>query len=264
MTLKEKIGQLFMFGFHGRSPGKAIERFIKEFHVGGVIVFSRNLQNPAQTAKLTNALQAATPKMPLFIAVDQEGGRVSRLPKGFTIFPSSARVASGHSAPLVYQAAEITAKELRAVGINMNFAPVLDIDTNPDNPIIGDRAFGSDHETVSTMGLTALAGLQDNRVVACGKHFPGHGDTSADSHNELPEVGHTLQRLGDIELRPFVHGIQNGLASIMTAHVMYPKVDPDNPATLSPKIIKGILRNQFRFKGVVVTDDMEMRAITDK
>ncbi len=253
-----------MFGFQGKTPGKAIKRFIEEFHIGGVIYFSRNLQSAAQTAKLSNAIQVLSPKMPLFIGIDQEGGRVSRLPKDFTIFPSNARVASRHSTPLVYRVAEITAKELRAVGVNLNFAPVLDINTNAKNTVIGDRAFGSDHETVSTMGLTALAGYQDNHVVACGKHFPGHGDTSADSHKELPVVEQNLQRLGDVEIRPFVHAIENGLASIMTAHVMYPQVDPENPATLSPKFIKGILRNQFRYKGIVVTDDMEMKAITDK
>ena len=263
MTLKEKIGQLFMMGFAGRAPSKAILRLIREFHIGGVILFERNLESPAQAAKLRNALQAPSQKMPLMIAIDQEGGRVSRLPKGFTVFPGSAQLAAGRSTEQIYRAAEITAKELRAVGINMNLAPVLDVNTNPENPVIGDRAFGASPALVCTMGLAVIAGLQDNHVIACGKHFPGHGDTSADSHKELPVVPHDLQRLREIELRPFAHAIQNGLASIMTAHVRYPALDPGEPATLSRRILTDLLRAKMGFRGVVITDDLEMKAIAD-
>ncbi|HTN43580.1 MAG TPA: beta-N-acetylhexosaminidase [Nitrospiria bacterium] len=264
MTLKEKIGQLFMLGFEGRSPSKAVVRLIREFQIGGVILFARNLQSPSQAARLCNALQAQAPKMPMLVSIDQEGGRVSRLPKGFTVFPGGAQLAACHSTELVYRVAQATARELRAVGINMNMAPVLDVNTNPANPVIGDRAFGASPTLVSSMGLTTMAGLQDNRVIACGKHFPGHGDTAADSHKELPRVPHDLQRLREVELRPFLHIIPNGLASIMTAHVLYPKLDPDEPATLSKKIITGLLREAMGFKGVVVTDDLEMAAISDR
>jgi beta-N-acetylhexosaminidase len=264
MTLKEKIGQMFMVGFAGAGPTKAVLKLIKEFHLGGVILFSRNLNSPTQTAKLCNALQAQSSNMPLLIAIDQEGGRVSRLPKGFSIFPGGAKLAASQSPELVYRAAEATAKELRAVGINMNMAPVLDVNTNPDNPVIGDRAFGASPTLVSTLGLTMIAGFQDNNVIACGKHFPGHGDTGADSHKELPRVAHDLRRLRDVELRPFAHSIQNGLASIMTAHVLYPALDPDEPATLSARILTGLLRQGLAFKGVVVTDDLEMAAISDR
>lgn len=263
MTLKEKIGQMFMVGFAGTGPTKAVLKLIKEFHLGGVILFTRNLKSPAQTAKLCNALQAQSQKMPLLISIDQEGGRVSRLPKGFTIFPGGAKLAACQSPPLVYRVAEATAKELRAVGINMNLAPVLDVNTNPANPIIGDRAFGASATLVSTLGLTMIAGFQDNNVIACGKHFPGHGDTGVDSHKELPRVAQGLQRIREVELRPFAHTIQNGLASIMTAHVLYPELDPDEPATLSKRIITGLLRDGMGFKGVVVTDDLEMAAISD-
>ncbi|HEY5593673.1 MAG TPA: beta-N-acetylhexosaminidase [Nitrospiria bacterium] len=263
MTLKEKIGQMFMVGFAGAGPSKAILKLIKEFHLGGVILFARNLQSPAQTAKLCNALQVQSQKMPLLIAVDQEGGRVTRLPKGFSVFPGGAHLAACHSPELVYRAAEATAKELRAVGINMNLAPVLDVNTNPANPVIGDRAFGASPTLVSTLGLTMIAGFQDNNVIACGKHFPGHGDTGADSHKELPRVAQGLRRLREVELRPFLHTIQNGLASIMTAHVLYPELDPDEPATLSRRIVTGLLREGMGFKGVVVTDDLEMAAISD-
>ncbi|MBI3609417.1 MAG: beta-N-acetylhexosaminidase [Nitrospirae bacterium] len=263
MTLKEKIGQIFMVGFDGVGPSKTLLRFIKEFHIGGVILFARNLQSPSQTAGLCNALQAQSRKMPLLISIDQEGGRVSRLPKGFSVFPGGAKLAACQSPELVYRATEATAKELRAVGINMNLSPVLDVNTNPANPIIGDRAFGTGPTLVSTMGLTVIAGLQDNRIVACGKHFPGHGDTAADSHKELPRVSHGLQRLQDVELRPFLHAIQNGLASIMTAHVVYPALDPKEPATLSKPIVTGLLRQVMGFQGVVITDDLQMAAISD-
>jgi beta-N-acetylhexosaminidase len=263
MTLKEKIGQMFMAGFAGPAPSKGILKLIKDFQLGGVILFRRNLRTPAQAAKLCNALQTRSSKMPLLISIDQEGGRISRLPEGFTIFPGGSRLAACGSTEWVYRVAEATARELRAVGINMNMSPVLDVNTNPANPVIGDRAFSASATRVSTLGLTTVAGLQDNNVVACGKHFPGHGGTGADSHKELPRVLHGLQRLRDVELRPFVHAIQNGLVSIMTAHVLYPALDPDEPATLSRRIVHALLRENLKFKGIVVTDDMEMAAIAD-
>ena len=264
MTLKEKIGQMFMVGFDGAVPSKTVLRLIREARLGGVILFARNLQSPAQTAQLSNALQSQSQKMPVLISIDQEGGRVSRLPKGFSIFPGGAQLAACHSPEWVYRVAEATAKELRAVGINMNLAPVLDVATHPANPVIGDRAFGANPVLVSTLGLTMIAGFQDNNVIACGKHFPGHGDTGADSHKELPRVAQGLRRLREVELRPFLHTIQNGLASIMTAHVLYPALDPDEPATLSRRIVTGLLREGMGFKGVVITDDLEMAAISDR
>ena len=262
MTLKEKIGQLFMFGFEGTRPSTGMVHLIKAACIGGVILFDRNLKNPLQIARLTNDLQFLSPRMPLLIAVDQEGGRVSRLPKDFTLFPSAATIGAGHSTELAYRAADCTAKELRAVGINMNLAPVLDVRTHPANRVIGDRAFGSNPAVVGTMGLAVIAGLQDNRIVACGKHFPGHGDTEVDSHEELPRVSHPISRLFEVELRPFRHAIANGLAALMTAHVLYPALDEKWPATLSPRIITGLLRQELGFRGVVMTDDLLMKAIT--
>ena len=164
---------------------------------------------------------------------------------------------------MAYAAAAVTAKELRAVGVNMNMAPVLDVNTNPANPIIGDRAVSGDPAQVAELGLAIMRGLQDNRVVACGKHFPGHGDTSADSHLELPTVQASAERLHQIELRPFAQVVPQGLASIMTAHVMYPALDSQAPATLSSSILTGILRTQLGFSGLIFTDDLEMRAIVD-
>jgi beta-N-acetylhexosaminidase len=201
--------------------------------------------------------------MPLLIAIDQEGGRVARLPKGFTVFPGQSVLGRAGAPDLAYAFAEATAAELRAIGVNMNLTPVLDVHTNQHNPIIGDRAFGSDPELVEILGLAVMAGLQDNGVLACGKHFPGHGDTTADSHKELPTVPHALDRLRTVELRPFAHCFGNGLAAVMSAHVRYPALDPDYPATLSSAIMTDLLRTQLHFTGLALTDDLEMRAILD-
>ncbi|WP_447978898.1 beta-N-acetylhexosaminidase [Candidatus Nitrospira bockiana] len=262
-TLREKVGELFMLGFSGTAVTPDLVDLVKTYHPGGFILFARNLQSPEQAVALTNALQAHAGHTPFLIAIDQEGGRVSRLPAGFTIFPACAVVGRCGSTKLAYEVAAVTAAELRAVGINMNMAPVLDINTNADNPVIGDRAFSAKAGDVAELGLATIAGLQDNRVVACGKHFPGHGETSVDSHLELPVVSATLERLHEVELRPFRHAIANGVATIMTAHVSYPSLDPQFPATLSYIALTDLLRDHLRFKGVIVTDDLEMHAIVD-
>jgi beta-N-acetylhexosaminidase len=252
-----------MIGFEGTEVTPDLRTWMQDYQPGGIILFSRNLVSPEQIVHLTNDLQALAGASPLLIAIDQEGGRVSRLPSGFTIFPPAATVAHPGSIELAYQAAAVTAKELRAVGINMNMAPVLDIHTNPSNPIIGDRAFGTEPEPVCLMGAATIAGLHDHRVLACGKHFPGHGDTSTDSHMELPVVHASRERLAQVELRPFQYAIDHGLQAMMTAHVHYPALDPINPATLSPTILSGMLRQQLGFSGVILSDDLEMRAIVD-
>jgi beta-N-acetylhexosaminidase len=263
VNLREKVGQLFMLGIQGTELSKDLRDLFKTYHPGGVILFNRNLEDPEQAAHLTNALQKLSPKMPLFMSIDQEGGRVARLPKGFTVFPGQGTLGKADTTDLAYAFAEVTALELRAIGVNMNLTPVLDVNTNPHNPIIGDRAFGDDPLQVETLGLAVIAGLQDNGVIACGKHFPGHGDTSADSHKKLPTVSHGIGRLRDIELRPFQHCFNNGLAAVMSAHVLYPALDPECPATLSPKIMTDLLRTQLHFKGLALTDDMEMHAVLD-
>ncbi|HJR75550.1 MAG TPA: beta-N-acetylhexosaminidase [Nitrospiraceae bacterium] len=263
MTLREQIGQLFMVGFLGSSVSQGLEDFIRDYKPGGIILFSRNLESVGQIVDLTNRLQKLSSRSPLLISIDQEGGRVSRLPKGFTIFPPCEGIGRCNSYELAYAAASVVAAELRCVGINMNLAPVLDVNSNPANPIIGDRAFGSTPAVVSEMGEATVAGLQDNRVVACGKHFPGHGDTAADSHKELPVVAASRERLREVEWPPFQHAIQHGLASMMTAHVRYDALDKEQPATLSPAIIQSLLREQFLYDGVVLTDDLEMHAIID-
>ena len=263
MTLREKVGQLFMVGFLGTSVTPDLASFIKKYKPGGVILFSRNLESVEQMVDLTNDLQACNPHSPLVISIDQEGGRVSRLPKGFTIFPPCSLLGRCNSTELAYAAAATIAKELRAVGVNMNMAPVLDVNSNPDNPVIGDRAFGTTPDVVCELGLATVAGLQDSRVVACGKHFPGHGDTNTDSHKELPVVEASRDRLEAIEFPPFRRAVQRGVASLMTAHVLYRALDPELPATLSPAIITDFLRRELQYDGVVLTDDLEMLAIID-
>ncbi len=252
-----------MLGFDGTTVSPEWAELQAEYKPGGMILFARNLQDPAQIVGLTNGLQARSPHFPLLIAIDQEGGRVSRLPTGFTIFPPCGLIGACRSEELAYASASITAAELRAVGINMNMAPVLDVHSNPDNPIIGDRAYGTEPQLVATLGLAAIRGLQGKGVVACGKHFPGHGDTSKDSHKELPAVEASMDQLLERELPPFHFAIANGLATLMTAHVLYPALDAQRPATLSPTILTGLLRDQWGFDGVIVTDDLEMHAISD-
>ena len=263
MTLRHQVGQLFMVGLNGTELFQERSVWLKEYRPGGVILFSRNLADAAQIATLTNSLQEQTQDGPLFIAVDQEGGRVSRLPSGFTIFPPAAQIGARGSSALAYQAATITATELRAVGINMNMAPVLDIHTNPLNPVIGDRAFGTTVDRVGEMGMATIAGFQDHRMIACGKHFPGHGETVSDSHQELPTVDLPEDRLKQVECQPFSQAIHHGLATIMTAHVLYPALDQTMPATLSSRILTTLLRQEMGFTGLIISDDLEMNAITD-
>jgi len=263
MTVRDTIGQHLMVGFQGTELSPECIDWLQEYRPGGVILFSRNLVDPEQIAHLTNALQTHAPNPPLLIAIDQEGGRVSRLPTGFTIFPSASTIAACQSPDVAYAVAEITAKELRAVGINMNMAPVLDVNSNPANPIIGNRAYGDNPKQVCSFSVPIMQGLQDHGVIPCGKHFPGHGDTMTDSHKVLPVVHADRARLDSVELEPFRYAIQHGLPTLMTAHVHYPALDAEAHATLSRPILTDLLRHELGFHGVTLTDDMEMRAILD-
>jgi len=257
-----QIGQLFILGFDGPEPDDHLLGLIRDFGIGGVILFSRNIQTPLQTAKLVRNLQESS-GIPLLIGIDQEGGTVSRLPSPFTSFPGNHALGRSGSPDLAYAFGQATARELSAVGINLNFAPVLDVNTHPENPVIGSRAFGEEPELVAKLGCAVIQGLQEEGVIACGKHFPGHGDTSLDSHLALPCVTHGKERLWNTEMLPFQRAIKHDLESIMTAHVLYPELDPDLPVTLSPAIIQRILREKLGFNGVVFTDDLEMKAVED-
>lgn len=258
------VTQLVMVDFTGTEPSVEVERLIAEEGIGGVILFAKNIASPRQVAHLTNTLQRAAlraSRPPLLISIDQEGGFVTRFTDGVTAFPSAMAIGATGSPAFAAQAGMITARELRAMGISVNHAPVLDVNTNPNNPIIGVRAFGDDPEHVGRLGVAYLKALQSNGVVATAKHFPGHGDTLLDSHLALPTVDHDWKRLSTIELKPFQAAIAAGCDGIMTAHVAVPAIDPSGvPATLSPAL-EGLLRRQLAFRGVVFTDSLRMLAI---
>ncbi len=265
MDARDLVGQMFMVDFSGTSPTPELERLIIEDGVGGVILFDKNIAAPRQVASLTNALQALAARgvrPPLLVSADQEGGPVARLRVGATHFPSAMAFGAAGSEALVASAAGITARELRAVGIRMNMAPVLDVNSNPANPVIGVRSFGEAPALVARLGTAAVRAMQAAGVVATAKHFPGHGDTSLDSHTALPIVPHALARIESVELVPFAAAVRAGVGAVLTAHVVFPALDPDRPATLSSAILT-LLRERLGFAGVVVTDSMAMRAITD-
>ena len=262
MTLREAVGQLFILGFEGRESSETLEAFVRGCNPGGLILFARNVGSPEEVAALTAALQAASPA-PLFIAIDQEGGRVARLGPPFTQWPSPSAVGAVGSVKLTYALGEAIAKELLAVGINMNLAPVLDVLTNPANPIMAGRSFGADPQMVAQLGTAFFWGHRDIGVLAVGKHFPGHGDTAVDSHLGLPVVPHELARLLAVELAPFIEVIGEGIPALMTAHLLIPALDPERPATLSRPILSDLLRNRMGFSGLVLSDDLLMRGIVD-
>jgi beta-N-acetylhexosaminidase len=257
------VGQLLMVDFAGPEPDRAIEQLIADDGLGGVILFAKNIENAAQVARLTNALQriaASAGRPPLLVAVDQEGGPVVRLREA--AFPSAMAFAAAGDGTLVDRAAQATARALRLAGIHMNCAPVLDVNSNPANPVIGVRSYGEDPEAVARLGVRAIGAMQRAGVLAVAKHFPGHGDTIHDSHLALPTVAHPRTRLEAVELAPFRAAVRGGVAAVMTAHVLYPALDPQWPATLSPGILD-LLRRDLGFGGLVVSDSMRMRAIAD-
>jgi len=233
----------------------------REFGLGGVIFFSRNIEAPEQVAELSYDVQSLATELPLWVSVDQEGGRVARLKAPFTVWPPMATLGRSGDETLASRFAAALAAELRAVGITLDYAPVLDIHTNPRNPIIGDRALAESADQVARLGAAIVRGLQENGVAACGKHFPGHGDTSVDSHLELPLVEHPPDRIRRVECVPFRAAIAADVAFIMTAHVLVPALDEDHPATLSPRIVQAILRDELGYQGVILSDDLEMKAI---
>jgi len=268
MTLEEKLGQVMVIGFDGLEPETELLEMIRTYHVGGVILFARNVDSPRQVAELTNALQRAALESGhpgLLIAIDQEGGRVARLTenKGFTEFPGAMAIAATGDVENARRVAQALAVEMRAVGINTDFAPDLDVNNNPANPVIGIRSFGSDPARVAACGVAFLEGLQAEGVLAFGKHFPGHGDTGVDSHVELPLVPHDRARLEAVEFVPFKAAMAADVAGIMSAHVTFPAIDatPGLPATLSPKVLTGLLRDEMGYGGLLVTDSLEMGAL---
>jgi beta-N-acetylhexosaminidase len=259
--IETQAARLFTVGFHGKAVTDDLSRLLS-LGVGGVIFFSRNVGQPVEVAELTRAIKRQAGR-PISIALDQEGGKVARLRQGFSELPSMRLLGETGSAELAREIGALIGRELRAVGFDMNYAPVLDVDTNPDNPVIGSRAFGRTPERVSEFGLALAAGLESVGVAACGKHFPGHGDTNRDSHLELPRLSHSLERLRRVELQPFAAAVAARIPALMTAHVIFEPLDPVYPATMSRAVLRGLLREEMRYDGLVVTDDLEMRAIAD-
>ena len=265
MSIEQKVGQLIVVGFEGARINADIRSIISQYCVGGVTLFARNIQSLRQVARLTNDLQKLTKetegRIPLFITTDQEGGWVARLKTGATVLPGNMALGAAGSAELAEQAGKITATELAAVGVNLNFAPVMDVNNNPHNPVIDRRSFGECPDLVSRLGSAYIKGLQRNGILATAKHFPGHGDTTVDSHSDLPTVGGDVERIRTIELEPFRAAIEAKVSAIMTAHIVYPALDSHRPATLSYPILTGVLRGELGFGGLIITDDMEMKAI---
>ncbi|MFF2483965.1 glycoside hydrolase family 3 protein [Paenibacillus sp. NPDC058071] len=264
-TLKEKVGQLFVFGFHGYEPSKDIKHLIETYGIGGTIYFTRNVQSAKQVHQLSSSLmdiaKRAGKESPL-IAIDQEGGMVARLVDGVTLMPGNMALGATGSAEGARETARVCGEELRLLGINMNYAPCLDVNNNPDNPVINVRSYSDRSDVVGELGTAAVLGYQSAGVAATVKHFPGHGDTAVDSHHALPVLAHGRERLDMIELRPFRAAIEAGTAAIMTAHVCLPELEPSGkPSTLSHAVLTGLLREELGYDGVVVTDCLEMDAI---
>lgn len=283
LTARDSAGQLLTLGFEGVRYTSALGSWFKKIKPGGVILFSRNIKTSSQTETLISDLKKLSEDvtgLSLIVAVDQEGGRVARLPKDFAVFMShsygdlfdgvkdgfpAARTlgedGSGDQAEVVYG---LMGKVLRLLGFNLDYAPVLDLDTNEENPVIGDRSFGHEADKVARLGRAAIRGLKKSGMLTCCKHFPGHGGTSTDSHQQLPIDERPAERFREAEFLPFREAIVEEVEFIMTAHVVYPAFDDKYPATLSRKIITDILRGEIGFNGVIVSDDLDMKAVTSR
>jgi beta-N-acetylhexosaminidase len=251
-------------GLQGYAVSDELAALARQIRPAGFVLFARNVAEPGQVSELTRQLaELAASDRPVLVAVDQEGGRVQRVREPATRWPAMRLVgrASGAKDTLVAEVATAMAKELRAMGFHLNFAPVADVDSNPKNPIIGDRSFGATSKDVARHVATFVRAHQAAGIIACAKHFPGHGDTKTDSHLELPVVEREEGDLRDVELPPFRAAVEAGVGTVMTAHVVYPAWDEDHPATMSPRIQHRILRKELGFSGVLFSDDLEMKAV---
>jgi beta-N-acetylhexosaminidase len=263
MTLEEKIGQMLLVGIDGTVLDEQAKRMITEDKIGGIILYKDNIKSLKGMISLINSMKKSNTgnPAPLFMSVDQEGGKVSRMPKEYATFPSNGTVGASNDAAAAEKMGKLLAREVRSAGFNMNFAPVLDINSNPDNPVIGDRSFGNAADQVIQLGIAEMKGIESEGVVPVVKHFPGHGDTSVDSHLDLPIVNKTAGQLADLEWLPFQAAIKEGTDAVMVAHILFPKLDPDKPASLSRTIIGEQLRDEMGYQGIVITDDLTMGAI---
>jgi len=261
----DKIGQLLFIGIRGKTLTQDEAEFIIKNNIGGVVLFARNIESPEQVHALCTQLQATRhktrDKLPLFIGIDQENGRVARLKSPFTQWPPLAHIGKLDSTSIAFKFAMNMGSELRAAGINVNFAPCVDVFTNPKNTVIGDRSLSTDPEIVAKLASALVRGYIKSGIIPCAKHFPGHGNTLADSHEELPVEDIDLERLKTVELVPFKKVFRARLDMVMTAHIKFPKIDPDYPVTLSQIFIKKMLREEMRYRQLILTDDLDMGAL---
>ena len=265
LSLETKVGQLFHLGFPGPKLSAAARSSIKRIRPGGVILFGHNLVSAEQIRALNADLQSLAIEasgIPLLVSTDQEGGRVFRVPEDvMPVYPGAMGLGQSGDADLARDVGFATGYHLRAVGINVVLAPVMDVNNNPENPVINTRSFGSDPATVALMATALAAGIRESGAIPVIKHFPGHGDTNVDSHLDLPHIDRSEGELEKVELQPFRRGIQDGAEIVMTAHILFPQLDRERPATLSPRILREILRRKLGFKGIIMTDAMEMYAV---
>jgi beta-N-acetylhexosaminidase len=262
---KRRAGQRMFIGIFGHAVDEDARKLIAELQPAGFVIFARNVAEPAQVLDLNRELASLVDAhRPALISVDQEGGRVARVRKPATEFPPMRVLGRANDLALTAQVGSVMARELRAMGFHLDFAPVGDVDSNPDNPVIGDRSFGPEPKAVSDHVAAYIRGMQAEHIIACIKHFPGHGDTDTDSHRALPVVAREIEALRALELPPFRAAIAAGVGTVMTSHVMFPAWDEEWPATLSPKILRPLLRDELGFDGVVFSDDMDMKAVADR
>lgn len=258
----QEIGQLIMTGIEGTTLKESEKKFLSSANIGGVLLFSHNYEDPAQLAELVNSIQQQRNDYPLFIAVDQEGGRVQRFKSPFSTIPSMFNLGKLNSPKMIFDLYEIVARELKACGINYNLAPVCDVWINPKNKVIGDRSFSNNTEVVSKNISSVIRSLQTHGVIGCAKHFPGHGATLKDSHFDLPIIKTSQSDWEVQELPPFIKAVKSRVETIMMAHVVVDFIDQDLPCSLSSAAYK-MLREKLKFKKIIITDDMQMKAITD-
>lgn len=265
MTLEQLVGQHLIVGVAGHSLTSEERRFIVDNNIGGVILFGRNVSTPEQVAALCTEIQnlhlQTVSRIPLTISIDMEGGRVHRLKDPFTQWPPLRNLGNIDSPQASFQFSYLMGLELRACGINLDYAPVLDVFTNPENKVIGDRSISNDPEMVAKHSSALVRGYLKAGVIPCGKHFPGHGNTLIDSHEDLPIEHATLERLHEVELIPFKKAFKSGLELLMTSHILFPKIDPEWPGTLSEILLRRVLREDLRYRGLVISDDLDMKAL---
>lgn len=267
MDLNEKIGQLFIVGFEGNNfYNENNISLIRDLKVGGLIFFKKNITDSKDTVNLINnikSINAQNGNIPLFLSLDQEGGIVTRLPNEILKFRNANSIGKKNDEQYAYEIAKIMGNIVSSLGFNMNFAPVLDVYTNPNNKVIGSRSFSNNKEIVSKMAISTINGFRENNLISVGKHYPGHGDTDLDSHYDLPILYHDYERVRNVELYPFEQAINNGLDAILVSHLLYKNIDPDNIVTFSKKFLYEILRKELKFRGIVITDDMIMKGLTN-